>query len=95
MVTLLSQVQVASYVVSCFPFLQKIMRLWSRQHPTVLQTLQRGECYVCTWDCVPNKQWHSALPYLKPAWLLGKLSTLSACWKCGACILKKGNNATH
>ena len=40
------------------------MRLWSYQHPAVLQTLQRGERYVCTWDCVPDKHWHAAFRWM-------------------------------
>lgn len=40
------------------------MRLWSYQHPAVLQTLRQGERYVCTWDCVPGKQWHTAFRWM-------------------------------
>ncbi len=40
------------------------MRLWSYQHPSVLETLQRGEPYVCSWEYVPGERWQNAFRWM-------------------------------
>ena len=40
------------------------MRLWSYQHPSVLETLQRGERYVCSWEHVPGERWQNAFRWM-------------------------------
>jgi hypothetical protein len=41
-----------------------IMRLWTYQHPSVLQTLKRGEPYVCSWEHVPGERWQNAFRWM-------------------------------
>ncbi|PSR13268.1 MAG: hypothetical protein DA408_07150 [Bacteroidetes bacterium] len=40
------------------------MRLWSYQHPSVLETLQKGERYVCAWAHVPGERWQNAFRWM-------------------------------
>jgi len=40
------------------------MRLWSYQHPSVVETLQRGERYVCRWEWVPGERWQNAFRWM-------------------------------
>lgn len=44
------------------------MRLWSYQHPSVLETLQHGERYVCRWEHVPGERWQNAF-----RWMAGQM----------------------
>jgi len=40
------------------------MRLWSYQHPSVLETLQRHDRYVCRWEWVPGERWQNAFRWM-------------------------------
>jgi len=45
------------------------MRLWSYQHPSVVETLQRGERYVCRWEWSPDERWQNAF-----RWMAGQMA---------------------
>jgi len=40
------------------------MRLWTYQHPSVRETLQNGECYLCSWEHVPGERWQNAFRWM-------------------------------
>ncbi len=40
------------------------MRLWSYQHPAVLQTLQQGERYVGDWEGIYGERWQAAYRWM-------------------------------
>lgn len=40
------------------------MRLYSYQHPAILQTLQRGERHTCCWERVSGERWQNAFRWM-------------------------------
>lgn len=44
------------------------MRLWTYQHPAILQTLQRGERHTCLWERVSGARWQQAF-----RWMAGQM----------------------
>jgi hypothetical protein len=51
------------------------MRLWTYQHPSVLQTLERGERHVCRWDWVAGDRWQNAFRVMKQQMALRSIDT--------------------
>ena len=45
------------------------MRLWTYQHPAVLNTLQQGKRHLCSWDCESNQRWQNAY-----RWMAGQMN---------------------
>ncbi len=40
------------------------MRLYSYQHPSVIETLRKGKRYVCSWEHVPGERWQNAFRWM-------------------------------
>lgn len=40
------------------------MRLWTYQHPSVLETLRQGYTYRCSWEWSPDLRWQAAFHWM-------------------------------